>query len=262
MNGEIKLVKQRSPLLNYVPLLVLATSFIACWLFLQVSSINATTLAKGEEKELFYLALGDSLTAGIGATETNYLRLSAFVPQLTSFLREKQPVRVENHGIPGLTSGQLLRYLREGLGMDRKLAEADLITMTIGANDLLQLLAHVWEEKLNEAQLKTILQNYSRHMQEIFNHIRRENPTVPIYILDLYSPYGADHPLHQISTEVVSSFNAQLAQLADAEKHIYVVSVYPSFLNRERELTHILDGDPHPNDQGYRVILEAFQKFF
>lgn len=259
MNGEIRLLKQ-TLLLRYGAFV--ASSFIAVWLFLQLGSISAPTLAKVDDKELFYLALGDSLTAGIGATETNYLRLSGFVPQLTSYLRETQPVYVENHGIPGLTSGQLFRYVQEGLGMTAKLAEADLITITIGGNDLLQLLTSELERQMDNEKLSEILQTYSQHIQKTFKHIRQVNPEVPIYILDLFSPFGIDHPLHQISKQVVTSFNAQLNQLVETEENIYMVSVYPYFLHKEEELTHITKDDVHPNDQGYQVIFKAFQQYF
>jgi len=39
---------------------------------------------------------------------------------------------------------------------------------------------------------------------------------------------------------------------------VTVVDIYPLFEGKATTLTHILEGDIHPNDIGYAVIAEAF----
>lgn len=228
-------------------------------LFLLIShqEIWVQTHATEEKTPLTYIALGDSLTAGLGASEVNYLRMNAFVPQLTKQLRLHREIYVENHGIPGITSSQLQIYLQQGAGVQEKLKEADLITLTIGGNDLLRL---VRTNNLQAEIIQSTIQQYGQELQGIFQTIRQQNKTVPIYVMDLYSPYEAGHPLHEIGQATISIYNKELAKQVSAFSNIHIVSVYSDFLGKGNTLTHIAKNDIHPNDSGYRVIHQAFAK--
>ncbi|WP_202080044.1 GDSL-type esterase/lipase family protein [Caldalkalibacillus salinus] len=205
--------------------------------------------------DLFYIALGDSLTAGIGSSVEDYLRLNAFVPQLVEQLRSEQGVYVENHGIPGITSGQLLTYLQEGPGMTQKLNQANLITITIGGNDLLSALN---TEDIDENHLQTRLQQYRKNLSTIIEHIVLFNDTAAIYVMDLYLPFPEEHALHETGTEVIPTFNAIVQDVVEAYTNVHRVSVYDTFYGHAQDYTHINEQDVHPNDEGYRLIADAF----
>lgn len=77
------------------------------------------------------VSVGDSVPAG------SYCDCAAF-PEVYArqvSARAEMPVTVRNEGRPGLTSGQLSDMLRTSASLQREVASADIITVTIGAND-------------------------------------------------------------------------------------------------------------------------------
>jgi lysophospholipase L1-like esterase len=230
---------------------------IICIILLLSQTIYSEQTEANQKQPLTYLAFGDSLTAGMGSSETNFLRLDAFVPRLTTHLRSEYEVHVENHGIPGLTSEQLLLYLTEGPGVEEKLEDADLITVTIGGNDLLQLLR---SENLTKDQIEDTLQQFGQQLEAMISEIRKSNQNVPIHVMGLYTPYDQDHPLHLIGRLAISAYNQELSNRLTSYKNVHLVSVFASFLNNGSQLTHIEQNDIHPNDQGYDVIYNAFKE--
>lgn len=227
---------------------------------LLLSLIMYSSFSEANQKQhLTYLALGDSLTAGLGASETGYLRLQAFVPRLTTHLRNEYQVHVENHGIPGITSDQLLFYIQQGPGVKEKLQEADLLTITIGGNDLLQLLR---TQDLSQTVIQNTIQQFGQVIETTISEIRQQNKKTPIYIMGLYSPYDPGHPLHEVGKQSISAYNQELARRINKFDGVNLVSVFESFQERGTQLTHISNNDIHPNDQGYELIYKEFKKSF
>lgn len=228
-------------------------------LFLSMSLLHFPIAQALEEEPLNYIALGDSLTAGLGASEQQYLRLGAFVPLLTTELRKENPIHVENHGIPGMTSEELLLYLEQGPGVKAKLESAHLITITIGGNDLLQLLNQSSEEPKPQ-EIKKTLEAFGETISKIIDTIRFSNAKAPIYIMDLYTPYDQQHPWHTLGKQAISMYNSALSSKLRNYKHVTLVSVYDAFMDKGSTHTHINEGDIHPNDAGYQLIFNAFKE--
>jgi lysophospholipase L1-like esterase len=230
---------------------------LVCLIILFSQLLHSEFTEANQKESLTYIALGDSLTVGLGSSETNYLRLHSFVPMLTAHLRKDYEVYVENHGIPGITSAQLLLYLREGPGVQAKIQDADIMTITIGGNDLLLLLR---SENLTQEQIESTIEQFGQQLEEILSEIRLSNKNVPIYIMGLYTPYDQDHPLHQPGKLAIPAYNQEISDNIDAFERVHLVSVYDSFLNKGDQLTHIDQNDIHPNDHGYKVIFNSFKK--
>jgi len=78
-----------------------------------------------------YVALGDSLAAGVGARQ-------GYVDRYAENLRADvgARVRVTNLGVSGQTSAQLLPVLRDDASARRAIGKAEVITFNIGINDL------------------------------------------------------------------------------------------------------------------------------
>jgi lysophospholipase L1-like esterase len=78
-----------------------------------------------------YVALGDSLAAGVGARR-------GYVDRYAEHLRSDTGVRIEvvNLGRSGQTSSQLLSALRNDPSMRKALGGAEVVTFNIGINDL------------------------------------------------------------------------------------------------------------------------------
>lgn len=87
-----------------------------------------------------YLALGDSITAGTGLNEGK----SCF----SDLLAAANGYELENLGVNGNTAPGLMAQFA-GNALDEKLAAADLITITCGGNDMLDLLYEVIAAEYN-----------------------------------------------------------------------------------------------------------------
>lgn len=85
----------------------------------------------GEPAVWDYVALGDSLAAGVGARH-------GYVDRYADHLHADTGarVRVTNLGVSGQTSSQLLRVLRGDASARRAIGGAEVITFNIGINDL------------------------------------------------------------------------------------------------------------------------------
>jgi len=77
------------------------------------------------------VALGDSLAAGVGA------RLG-YVPRYSEHVQRETGtrLRVNNLGLSGQTSTQLLSSIRNDPEMRKALGAAEIVTLNIGLNDL------------------------------------------------------------------------------------------------------------------------------
>ena len=85
-----------------------------------------------------YVAVGDSLTQGVGDT-TNQ---GGFVPLLAQELTDAYQYQVTsvNYGISGNTSSQILSRMTKQKTIQNKLAKADLMTLTVGGNDVMAVI--------------------------------------------------------------------------------------------------------------------------
>src|SRR3712207_1085751 len=80
---------------------------------------------------LDYVALGDSLAAGVGAER-------GYVDRYAAYLRDDTgaEVRVVNLGVSGQTAPQLLEALRNDPSTRGAILRAEVVTFNIGINDL------------------------------------------------------------------------------------------------------------------------------
>ncbi|MCD8007090.1 MAG: GDSL-type esterase/lipase family protein, partial [Oscillospiraceae bacterium] len=107
-------------------LVALCLVVVLCVGTLQVSAALQTTVT--------YLALGDSITAGYGLTDPD---TEGFVAKFADAISDTDTsVVTVNAGASGLTASNLVTLLASG-SYDTQLAAADVITLTIGGNDLM-----------------------------------------------------------------------------------------------------------------------------
>ena len=78
-----------------------------------------------------YVALGDSLAAGVGARR-------GYVPRYAAHLQSETGarLRVNNLGLSGQISTQLLYSIRSDPSVQKTLTRAEVVTLNIGLNDL------------------------------------------------------------------------------------------------------------------------------
>lgn len=239
------------------------------------TTTDETTKEQSEMKK--YIAIGDSLTFGFGLANKKTERFSA---KLTDKLNKKDAMYVEyNYGVNGLTSDGLLDMLKAGeIGM---LSEAALITIDIGANDVLdslnQILIPMFEggsvskneyEAAMESYNDSIISAYD-NTKEILEHIKSVNPDCTIVIATIYNPYrnldvelildDRTVTLAQFADELMQELNNNIKKLAN-DYDCHIADWYTAF---EMTKLNVLDAkydetginlDIHPNKEGHNLM--------
>lgn len=214
--------------------------------------------------EIAYVALGDSIAAG-GPTSFSYVDLVA------AQLREQAAeVVVRNLAVNGAASEDLLRRLRRGGSYTRAIASADLLTITIGGNDLIRALrASFWSGGRRRDPLAFLLDRvaaFERNWIEILDRLVELRPpgTAALRATNYYDPLPDNPvfeaivrgPLHGPLRELSRERNRRIR--ADAEERGFLCAdVYRAFNDGpgspwERGLL-AYDGF-HPSEAGQRLI--------
>ena len=195
-----------------------------------------------------YVALGDSLAAGVGARR-------GYVDRYADYLRADTGarVRVTNLGVSGRTSPQLLHALRTDPETRRALRGAEVVTFNIGINDLGQARASYEAGTCggvrNRRCLRTAVAAFEQNWDAIVREILSPRPTDEAVIRTVglgYTPRaeGVFGPyLREVNRHIASSA---------AENGIPYAEV------RLRGEQMGWDG-VHPNGRGYRVMAERLR---
>lgn len=200
-----------------------------------------------------YTAVGDSLTFGIGA-----LPGSGFVPlyRRMAEVHLQQFVAYENLGINGLTSEELYNLIMSNPLFRSHLKEANLITISIGGNDLIQVVKS-GGRRPDRDELDRALFRCQQNVSGCLKVIRKlkSGSSLPYTIraVGLYNPY---HSWGE-GAEYVNRFNRFLFGLGTGG-YFRAADVYSRFEGREQEMLS-MDG-VHPSGKGHRVIAEQLNR--
>lgn len=204
-------------------------------------------------EELKITAIGDSLTKGTGDnTGSGFVRRS--IQMLNDSGRKSE--LLNNLAINGLTTEGLLPKLEEK-GVQYALKQADLILLSIGANDLFRgsgLMENVQEGniELDPKQLMKALPEATERLKQVLEHIRLINPEARVIYIGLYNPFADLQELLLPGNIVVSTWN-HAAQLAvNQDPNMVMVPTFDLF---QGKLDVYLSSDHfHPNGNGYDAI--------
>lgn len=243
------------------------------------------------EKINHYVALGDSIATGYGLTDLSqsYVRL----------IGEKFEISPKNYAVNGMDTTGLLALLREENGDELRdeLKKADLITVSIGGNNVLKpLMAWIREEfsvlgkPLSELSMKEIytmvvslLKNQvqfheleelasegvqrfqNKEFQEIISTIKELNPGAHLIVQTIYDPF-INFPgdlLRDLAGKSLKSMNDTIMEHSMGGEAYDVARVELAFLNDHTIIpkTNMLKLDPHPTIYGHGLIFQAIDRY-
>jgi lysophospholipase L1-like esterase len=207
-------------------------------------------------KKLDYVAIGDSITAGWGTPAIQGKRVNGYVSQLHRQMLIRGEANLHNLGIPGLTSGQFLFLLEHWPEASQHLQHADLITLSIGGNDI------IWTEHQKPGDvmaMREALTRYETNIRTILSTLRQVNENARLFVLEVYNPFEQKDPRHAKLSEWIAWVNESILKAAK-ENDAEVVPLASLFLSHEKEYVNLANNDIHPNAKGHSVIAKAISE--
>lgn len=202
-------------------------------------------------RTIIMTALGDSLTQGVGDEE----QLGGYVGRLAADMEEwdgVEDVVIENTAKRGRRSDQLLKLFEEG-EVDAPVAEADILVMTMGGNDLMKIVKRDLFS-LDEQAFYDELKLYEERLQEVFDSIRALNPTAPFIVIGIYNPFSLLTDEVNEFDEILTAYNDSVEELATNDPQACFVPVADLFVGNESLVYHT--DFFHPNSNGYDTMTE------
>ncbi len=209
---------------------------------------TATTQSPSEaNKNLTIVGLGDSLTRGIGDDSGD-----GYFGKTKKLLEKELDTTLvsTNLAVSGAKTSDLLPLLEQN-GVIYTISQADIIVLTIGANDL-----SPGASNINSESLKTLnpdVTGFAAASQQIITKIRAINPTATIYWLSLYNPFE-DVEGMQDAGKLVLGWNSTLEQIALQYPKVKIVPTFDLF--HEQNKTFLSGDHYHPSKLGYEAMAE------
>ncbi|WP_161978534.1 SGNH/GDSL hydrolase family protein [Streptococcus sp. S784/96/1] len=217
-----------------------------------------------------YVAVGDSLTEGVGDTTGQ----GGFIPLLGNNLNATYGYEIDSHnyGVAGNTSNQILNRMKDDKDIKESLEKADLMTLTVGGNDVMAVIRKNLAD-LDVDTFKKPSKDYQKRLREIIELARENNKNLPIYILGIYNPFYLNFPEVTEMQTVVENWNKATQKVTNEYRNVYFVPIndllYKGINGEEgivqtsgKQTTVINDAlfaDDlfHPNNTGYQLMAEA-----
>ena len=244
--------------------------FLVNWLLPSAEPVMTKPSASAKKKTVTYVAIGDSLTKGVGDS-TNQ---GGFVPLLAQSLTNETDLEFKaiNYGVSGNTSGQILSRMQEKKEIRKDLKQAQLLTITVGGNDLRKAILED-TSNLDLDRFEKASKTYEKNLKQIIELARKDNPDLPVFVVGIYNPLYLNFPdLTELQT-LVDQWNQRTEETLSAYQGVYFVpindllykgidgksGVTESELGKETVTNDALyDEDSfHPNNTGYEIMKEA-----
>lgn len=222
----------------------------------------AATTANSSANEL--VALGDSITFGYNLGNNKAPYPGAF-PYVLGQAEGISSSSVNDQGVPGWTSTQLLNALKSGQ-YTASLQQAKLVTIDIGSNDLLHAAGHLLLEaqlgqpvvpKLqDQLALEQGLKSIQSNLPQILKLVQQQAPNARIVLYNLYNPFPSNTSLGAVAETMISLANHIIAETA-AEAGVPVAHAHAAFAGNQTTDVRLTENDVHPTIAGQNALAVA-----
>lgn len=201
-----------------------------------------------------YTAIGDSLTFGTGAPERK--GFADLVRDDIGSLRAS--VSYWNYAVVGATTAETLERVRTDAGLRRDLAEANLVTVTSGGNDLIQAAMRMYLEGVARS-MKPPMKKFAAAYRELIAELTSVNRTLErdarVIVADCFNPF----PQVRDAVLWIRFVNRCIHRTAAAYPgKVLVARAYDAFLGKEASL--FAEDGVHPNEAGHALLAAAVQE--
>ena len=214
--------------------------------------LPGAAFSKSEEKVADLVVLGDSLAAGWtpygqkGEGYGEYLK--------ERFEQSQYTGELDNHGVPGYVSSQLLNDVLTKDAVRQSIREAEVIALDIGANDLLRALRTNDQSKVVSAIVQ--VQN---NLLATLTAIDQLNPDADVYVMGYYNPFPYSPQEQQASLmPILGALNQSIEAAAKVNGATFVPTAKVIAKQYEAYLPN--PSDIHLSQEGYQTIAKEFWK--
>ncbi len=221
----------------------------------KVSQVIESALGLFVKKDLDIVAIGDSLTQGVGDTSHN----GGYVGILGNTLNDdgQQKVDIVNYGKRGNRSDQLLKRLDQ-TEIKNSIEEADIVLVTIGANDIMKVVKNNFTNLEYEPFVKEQA-NYMVRIRKIFDKMLELNPDATIYLIGFYNPFENYFSDVEQLGQIIDDWNGTGSTVALEYEQVNYIPTKDLFANTDQDLLY--EDNFHPNNTGYKLIAERVLEY-
>lgn len=209
-------------------------------------------------EDLYITTLGDSLTEGIGDGTGQ----GGYVGILEKTFQENPNagnVEIDNYGKIGHRTDQLLKRLKNEEDMVNSIQKSDLILITIGANDVIEVVENHIKD-LNYQAFVNAQQGYEQRLRDILRIVHEENPDASIYLIGLYNPFeGYFRNIPEVG-QITSDWNQTSRRVVGEFNRTTFIPIRDIFENTTEDLLWKEDHF-HPNERGYKRMAERVLEY-
>ncbi len=205
-------------------------------------------------REANVTALGDSLTQGVGDSivEGGYVGIMD-----NTINHNNQLVTFDNYGKRGHRSDQLLKRL-EKPKVAQSVENADMVLITIGANDIMQVV----KENFTDLKIKNFTsaqETYEDNLHQIFDKINALNDNTEIYLIGIYNPFMHYFPNIEELSMIVEDWNETSQNVTEQYDNATFIPIADLFKSGDKEL--FADDNFHPSHKGYQLFARRVLKY-
>ena len=205
-------------------------------------------LSYAQQEPVKFVVLGDSIAAGSGVSDKKdaYAWLVA----------EEKGYDLSNFGAGGDTSAMMLEKLRSNETFCQVIADADIIAVSIGGNDLLHaedLASLIVKGLLGDYDpVQPILDEFKENFAGIIAGIRGLNPDAMLIVQTLYNPAFPLPSLRDAYGAAIQGLNAVVHEYLTENPGAYILAdVYEAFQGRSGL---VFIDMTHPSGAGHAMI--------
>ncbi|WP_456277587.1 S-layer homology domain-containing protein [Bacillus sp. AK128] len=233
---------------------------------LLLGGFASPTSTEAETNTVSYVALGDSLAAG----QTPYRSFGkGFSDFIADYYETQSSLELYSNkfAVSGYTTENVLTDLVDNKVVDGQkikdaLQDANVVTITAGANDVIKAL-NIDREKgtisFNLLEVLKIIQSVQDNYNEIFTEVKAANPDVEVYVSGYYNPFPYLPEAQQGKVDQATmALNNAIKKVAE-ENGATFVSLFGLF--DDSPSTYLPNAaDIHPSEEGYVLIADSFLK--
>ncbi|GGF20767.1 hypothetical protein GCM10010954_19390 [Halobacillus andaensis] len=216
---------------------------------------NARNLFIRDDLEV--VAMGDSLTQGVGDGTEN----GGYVGILEDNINDNNETAnftIDNFGKRGDRTDQLLARM-ESEEISSSVEKADLVLITIGANNVVQVIEDNFTS-LSYDDFSPAREQYRDELNEILTEVERSNPDASIYLIGLYNPFNQYFDNIPALAQIMNEWNTVSEEVIEEYPTASFIPINDVFEGNESELLWEEDHF-HPNEEGYKQMAKRVLEY-